>query len=292
MTKILLTGIDGQLGQELKQSLASLGEVIGFGREKMDLAQTHIIRQIIEEVKPDFIVNAGAYTAVDQAETEVELSHAVNAIAPTIMAETAQKLGATLLHVSTDYVFNGQKNTPYLEENSTNPLSSYGKSKLAGEEGIKEACQSYIILRTAWVYGTYGKSNFVKTMLRLGKEREEIRVVSDQVGSPTWAKDIADAITELLQQEPLVTGVYHFTNSGIASWYDFAVAIFEEAKQLGFPLKIKQVTPITTADYPTPAKRPPYSVLSNQKISAILGHPPYWRDSLRQMLKQLYSQPS
>lgn len=290
--KILLTGNDGQLGQELKQTLAPLGKLACFGREKMDLTQPNIIRQIIEEMKPNFIVNAGAYTAVDQAETEVELAHNINGIAPKIMAETAQKLGATLLHVSTDYVFDGQKNTPYLEENMTNPLSSYGKSKLAGENGIKEACQSYIILRTAWVYGTYGKSNFVKTMLRLGKEREEIRVVSDQVGSPTWTKDIAEAITKLLQQHS-ARGVYHFTNSGVASWYDFAVAIFEEAKHLGFPLKIRQVIPITTAEYPTPAKRPAYSVLSNQKISAILGtHPPYWRDSLRQMLKQLYSQPS
>lgn len=291
MTKILLTGIDGQLGQELKQTLVSIGEVIGVGREQMDLAQPHVIRRVIEEVQPNFIVNAGAYTAVDKAETEVELAHKVNAIAPTIMAEIAQKLGIILLSVSTDYVFNGQKNTPYLEDDSTNPLSSYGKSKLAGEEGIQEACQSYIILRTAWVYGTHGKSNFVKTMLRLGKEREEIRVVSDQVGSPTSTKDIAEVITELLKQEPSATGIYHFTNSGVASWYDFAVAIFEEAKQLGFPLKIEQVTPITTADYPTPAKRPAYSVLSNQKIAAILGtHPPYWRDSLRQMLQQLYSQ--
>ena len=289
MTKrILVTGINGQLGQELKKTLIPLGKVIGVGRETMDLTQPSDIRRVIAQAKPDFIVNAAAYTAVDKAETEVELANAINAIAPTIMAEEADKLGAVLLHVSTDYVFDGQKNTPYLEDSSTNPLSVYGKSKLAGEAGIQKACQSYIILRTAWVYGNEGKSNFVKTMLRLGKEREEIRVVTDQVGSPTWAKDIADAIAKLLLHSE--KGFYHFTDSGVASWYDFAVAIFEEARQLGFPLQVQRVIPITTAEYPTPAKRPAYSVLSHQKIIAALGtYPPYWRDSLRQMLKQLYS---
>jgi dTDP-4-dehydrorhamnose reductase len=296
MTKrILVTGIHGQLGQELRQTLAPLGEVIGVGRETIDLSQPNVIRQVIATTKPDLIVNAAAYTAVDKAETEVELANAINAIAPAIMAEECQKLGATLLHVSTDYVFDGKKNTPYVEEDSTNPLSTYGKSKLAGEEAIAQACQSHIILRTAWVYGTYGKSNFVKTMLRLGKEREEIRVVADQVGSPTWAQDIAQAIAKLVihsdKTGKATTGIYHFTNSGVASWYDFAIAIFEEARQLGFPLKIRQVIPITTAEYPTPAKRPAYSVLSSQKILSILGtHPPYWRDSLKQMLEQLASQ--
>jgi dTDP-4-dehydrorhamnose reductase len=287
--RILITGIQGQLGQELQGMLTSLGEVVGVGRDNLDLSQPDSIRQVISQIQPNIIVNAAAYTAVDKAESEVELADAVNAIAPEILAHEAQKLGSTLLHVSTDYVFDGQKNTPYLEEDSTNPLSIYGKSKLAGEEKIERACQSYIILRTAWVYGTYGKSNFVKTMLRLGKEREEIRVVSDQIGSPTWARDIAGAITELLVNP--TTGTYHFTNSGVASWYDFAIAILEEAKQLGFPLKVRQVIPITTAEYPTPAKRPAYSVLSGKKISTVLGtYPAYWRDSLRQMLKQLYTQ--
>jgi dTDP-4-dehydrorhamnose reductase len=287
--RILITGIQGQLGQELQGMLTSLGEVVGVGRDNLDLSQPDSIRQVISQIQPNIIVNAAAYTAVDKAESEVELADAVNAIAPEILAHEAQKLGSTLLHVSTDYVFDGQKNTPYLEEDSTNPLSIYGKSKLAGEEKIERACQSYMILRTAWVYGTYGKSNFVKTMLRLGKEREEIRVVSDQIGSPTWARDIAGSITELLTNP--TTGIYHFTNSGVASWYDFAIAILEEAKQLGFPLKVRQVIPITTAEYPTPAKRPAYSVLSGKKISTVLGtYPAYWRDSLRQMLKQLYTQ--
>ncbi|NEP57120.1 MAG: dTDP-4-dehydrorhamnose reductase [Symploca sp. SIO2G7] len=298
MKQILLTGITGQLGQELQQTLGPLGKVNGFSHQTLDLTQPDKIRQAIQEVKPDFIVNAAAYTAVDKAETETELANSINGIAPTVMAEEVQKLGATLIHVSTDYVFNGQKNTPYLEEDTSNPINAYGYSKLLGEEGIQKTCDRYLILRTAWVYGTYGKGNFVKTMLRVGAEREELRVVVDQVGAPSWTGDIAQAMLGLLTQlakeqtENLpLTGIYHFTNSGAISWYDFAVAIFEEAKQLGFPLKVQRVVPITTAEYPTPAKRPAYSVLSGKKISAVLGsHPPHWRSGLRQMLQQLHAQ--
>jgi dTDP-4-dehydrorhamnose reductase len=304
MKRILLTGVDGQLGQELQRTLAPLGEVIGVGRQKLDLSQADRIRQTIAEIKPDLIVNAAAYTAVDKAETESELAHLINGVAPTIMAQEQAKNGGVLIHVSTDYVFDGKKNTPYNEDDAPNPLAVYGKSKLVGEVGILEANQEiqslpidlrYIILRTAWVYGSYGKSNFVKTMLRLGAEREEIRVVADQVGSPSWAYDIAEAIAILgkkqLGNEPaLPTGIYNFTNSGVASWYDFAVAIFEEARQLGFGLKVQCVVPITTADYPTPATRPAYSVLAGQKISAVLGsHSPHWREALRKMLTELYS---
>lgn len=297
MRRILLTGQDGQVGQELKRTLAPLGEVIGFGRETLDLASGTSIRQIISKVSPDVIVNAAAYTAVDKAETETELAHAINATAPQIIAEEALQLGAVLIHISTDYVFDGRKNTPYLEDDATNPLSAYGQSKLIGEEEIRKKSSSHIILRTAWVYGTYGKSNFVKTMLRLFAEREEVRVVADQVGTPTWARDIASAIATLLPHlspeqaiESPLTGTYHFTNSGISSWYDFAIAILEEAKQLGFPLKVQRIVPITTPEYPTPAQRPAYSVLSNKKISAVLGtHPPYWRDGLSSMLKDYYS---
>jgi len=284
--RILLTGADGQLGQELQQTLVSLGEVIALTRQELDLSQGEQIRQLVQQIQPTIIVNSAAYTAVDKAESEVDLAQAVNGTAPTIMAEEAEKIGALLLQVSTDYVFDGQKNTPYLETDPTHPLSSYGKSKLAGEIGIQQVTDNYLILRTAWVYGVYGKGNFVKTMLRLGQDREELRVVADQVGSPSWAKDIADAIAQLLQSE--ATGIYHFTNSGVVSWYDFAIAIFEEARVLGFPLKVQRVIPITTADYPTPAVRPAYSVLSGKKITETLGnYPPYWRDSLRKMLKQL-----
>lgn len=298
MSRILITGINGQVGQELQRTLTPLGEVIGVGRQTLDLAQPDRIRQVIGEIKPDLIVNAAAYTAVDKAETETELAKSINAVAPTIIAEEAQRLGAALIHLSTDYVFDGQKNTPYLEEDATHPLGIYGQSKLAGEEGVQEVGGRHIILRTAWVYGTYGKVNFVKTMLRLGAEREKIRVVADQVGSPTWTGDITKAIASLLEQlsqEPgqqsLPTGIYHFTNSGIASWYDFAVAIFEEAKQLGYSLKVQRVVPIKTSEYPTPAQRPAYSVLSSDKISKlVLGtHPPHWRQGLRQMLVEHYS---
>jgi len=297
MRRILLTGLNGQVGQELQRTLAPLGEVIGVGRETMDLAQATSIRQAISEARPDVIVNAAAYTAVDKAETETELAHSINGIAPQIMAEEAQRLGAALFHISTDYVFDGRKNTPYLEDDAPNPIGAYGKSKLVGEEGIRKTCDRYIILRTAWVYGTYGKSNFVKTMLRLFASRDEVRVVADQVGTPTWASDIASAIATLLPQlcpeqpqESPLTGIYNFTNSGMSSWYDFAIAIFEEAKQLGFPLKVQRIVPITTSEYPTPALRPAYSVLSGKKVSAALGtHPPYWRDGLRQMLGELYS---
>jgi dTDP-4-dehydrorhamnose reductase len=311
MSRILLVGVTGQLGQELQRTLPPLGEVIGVGRKTMDLADASSIREVIREAKPNLIVNAAAYTAVDKAETDKEQANLINAIAPTIMAEEAQALGADLIHVSTDYVFDGQKNTPYTEQDATNPLGAYGQSKLEGEEGIQRQSDRYIILRTAWVYGSYGQSNFVKTMLRLFAERDEVRVVADQVGTPTWAGDIARAITTLgqhLSQEPdkdakatgevtaptnqdsTLTGIYHFTNSGVASWYDFAVAIFEEAKQLGFPLKVQRIVPITTSDYPTPAKRPAYSVLSGTKLKALEGtYPPHWRQALRLMLDEFYS---
>lgn len=297
MKRILLTGVTGQVGQELQRTLAPLGEVIGVGRKTMDLVSSKSIRQVIGDVKPDLIVNASAYTAVDKAETETELANSVNAIAPTIMAEEAQQSGTTLFHISTDYVFDGRKNAPYTEQDATNPISVYGKSKLAGEQGIRATGATHIILRTAWVYGTHGKSNFVKTMLRLFAERDEVRVVADQVGTPTWASDIAQTITTLLSQfsQEQSSGfsrqeIYHFTSSGVASWYDFAVAILEEAQPLGYPLKVQRIVPITTSEYPTPAHRPAYSVLSGKKISAVLGtHPSHWRQGLRQMLVEFSS---
>ncbi|REJ40759.1 MAG: dTDP-4-dehydrorhamnose reductase [Microcystis flos-aquae DF17] len=290
MKKVLLIGAKGQVGQELQVTLPSLGEVISIGREELDLTNSEKIGQLIREIHPNYLVNASAYTAVDKAETEPDLAYSINATAPKIMAEAAEKIKAKFLHISTDYVFDGRKNTPYLETDLTNPLGVYGQSKLRGEEEIKTVNSQAIILRTAWVYGSYGKSNFVKTMLRLGKEREELKVVVDQLGSPTWSKDIAAAITHLLINVDNPTGIYNFTNSGVASWFDLTKAIFEEAKISGIPLKIQRVIPITTAEYPTPAVRPAYSVLSGQKISQQLGYiPPYWRDSLKAMLTQLFN---
>ena len=284
--KILLAGGSGQLAQELQPILLSSGEVIAVDRTRLDLSQPESIRQAMAQIQPDLVVNAAAYTAVDKAENEPELAHAVNGIAPGIFAEECAKLRATLIHFSTDYVFDGSRGSAYLETDITNPLGTYGKSKLAGEEAIRNAVNRHIIIRTAWVYGNGGKGNFVKTMLRLGKEREEIRVVADQIGSPTWTGDLAAAVSQIIPQiKPEIFGTYQYTNSGVCSWYDFAIAIFEEAEKLGFPLKVQRVIPITTAEYPTPAKRPAFSVLSTVKISALLGtYPPHWRQGLRQML--------
>lgn len=290
MTKILLIGITGQVGQELYRTLPSIGEVFPVGRQELDLSQPELIQERIAEVKPDVIVNAAAYTAVDKSESEPDLAMAINANAPKAIALAAQDIGAKVLHISTDYVFNGQNHTPYLESDPTDPLGVYGKSKLLGEIVVRENCDRHLILRTAWVYGSRGHGNFVKTMLKLGQDREELKVVADQIGSPSWSYDIALAITQLLSKstaDESINGIYHFTNSGVASWYDLAVATFAEAKQLGFPLKIERVLPITTAEFPTPTKRPAYSVLSKAKITAALGiHPPYWRDSLRKMLTE------
>ena len=287
MKRILLIGCLGQLGRELQQTLPSEA-LISVARDRLDLSQPDRIRQLIAETKPDVIVNAAAYTAVDKAESEAELADAINAIAPAVMAETAQQIGATLIHISTDYVFDGRKATFYQEDDKPNPINVYGASKLAGEEKIRQHCDRHFIFRTSWVYGAQGKSNFVKTMLRVGA-RPEVRVVCDQVGTPTSAKSIATLIAQLLPDlETFEPGTYHFTQSGVASWYDFAVAIFEEARQLKFPLEVERVVPIATSDYPTPAQRPLYSVLSTQKLSTLMATSfPHWRQELRQMLRDL-----
>lgn len=292
MTKsksILLIGNNGQVGQELQQILPSYGNTISVSRPTVDLTEPDTLRSIIRAKQPQIIINAAAYTAVDKAESESEQAWAINATAPLILAEESQKLGAFLIHISTDYVFDGNGYRPYQETDVTNPLSVYGKTKLAGEQAIQENCTHHLILRTAWVYGNFGKSNFVKTMLRLGAQRPELRIVADQIGSPTWAKDIAAVIAEMIPHLSLdIAGTYHYTNSGVASWYDFAIAIFEEAQQLGFPLKVENIIPITTPEYPTPARRPAYSVLACGKISTLLGkYPPHWRQRLREMLKDL-----
>ncbi len=286
---ILLIGSNGQVGQELQQILSTYADVISVARPTVDLAQPDTICSVIREKQPQIIINAAAYTAVDQAEREPELAKVINATAPKILAQEAKKQQAFLIHLSTDYVFDGKNCRPYQEEDQTNPLSIYGQTKLAGEQAIRDTYNHHLILRTAWVYGTFGKSNFVKTMLRLGGEREEIRVVADQIGSPTWARDIAETIAKLIPLlNPEIAGTYHYTNSGVASWYDFAVAIFEEAQKLGFSLKIQRVVPITTPEYPTPADRPSYSVLACAKIAKIVGnHAPHWRQRLRKMLKEL-----
>lgn len=288
---ILLLGSNGQVGRELQQILATQHKVIAVARPRIDFTQPDSLRQIIKETQPQIIINAAAYTAVDKAETEPELATAINATAPQIIAEESQKLGSFLIHISTDYVFDGQQSQPYQETDKTNPLNIYGKTKLAGEIAIQQTHPQHIILRTAWVYGSFGKSNFVKTMLRLGAERQEIRVVKDQIGSPTWAQDIAETIAQMIPQlKPEIAGIYHYTNSGVTSWYDFAVTIFEEAQKLGFPLTIQRVIPISTDEYPTLAARPAYSVLACEKISQVLGtYPPHWQQRVILMLKDWLS---
>ncbi len=284
---ILLIGCNGQVGTQLKKTLQPYSNLIPVARPIVELAQPETIKDLIKEHQPEIIVNAAAYTSVDKAESEPELANTVNAIASKVLAQEAEKLRASLIHISTDYVFDGKTSCPYQENDSTNPLSVYGKTKLAAEQAIRSNCSNHIILRTAWVYGTGGKSNFVKTMLRLGAEKTELKIVADQIGSPTRAKDIAQTIALLISQNPCKSCTYHYTNSGVASWYDFAVAIFEEARLLDFPLKIERVIPITTSEYPTPATRPKYSVLNCVKISSRLAfYPPHWRQSLREMLQE------
>lgn len=289
--KILLFGSNGQVGTELSHILPNLGELIPINRDLVDLTSETDIRNCIREYQPQFIVNAAAYTAVDKAESESSTAYQINAIAPSLMAEESKKINAQFIHISTDYVFDGKANKPYLESDLVNPLGVYGKSKLEGEEKIKENCDNYIILRTAWVYGKYGKGNFVKTMLRVGEERETIKVVMDQIGCPTHAEDIAIVIGKIIegnQGEKSRQETYHFSNLGVCSWYDFAVNILRKARQLGYPLKVKEIMPIATEEYPTVAQRPAYSVLNSRKIREeykISGD--YWLDSLEKYFQSI-----
>ncbi len=290
---VLLVGAQGQVGRELLKTLTPLAPAIGpvtaWGRAQLDITDLDAIASQVLTLRPKLIINAAAYTAVDKAESEPDLAYRINAEAPLALAQSAANCGAGLVHISTDYVFSGQAGSPCAETDATGPLSVYGRSKLAGEDAIRSALDQHIILRTAWVYGAQGKRNFLKTMLRLGAERRELNVVCDQVGAPTWAQDIARVIAQISPQIAQIPGTYHYTNSGVASWYDFALAIFQEAKTLGLPLSVETVNPITTADYPTPAVRPAYSVLNCQKIIRTLGYcPPHWRESLKAMLSEYW----
>lgn len=291
--KVLLVGAGGQVGQELEALLATDAGVtlLACDRASLDLTQPQAIAERVQAFAPEIIINAAAYTAVDRAESEPGLAAAGNALAPGYLAQAATQVQAQLVHISTDYVFDGQQSVPYREDSPCNPLGVYGRTKRAGEEAVIAGCDRSVILRTAWVYGAKGKGNFAKTILRLSQEREHLRVVYDQVGTPTWAQDIARTIVQLLPHlGPETYGIYHFTNSGVTSWYDFAIEIAAMAADYGLPLALKQIEPITTAEYPTPAQRPPYSVLGCEKLAAVLGHkPPHWRHALRQMMAELYS---
>jgi dTDP-4-dehydrorhamnose reductase len=258
--RILLTGCAGQLGRELKRSLACLGEVIACDRQQFDLADPDALRDAVHDAAPTVIVNTAAHTAVDKAEAEPDLAMAINAVAPGILAEEARRLGALLIHYSTDYVFDGTKPAPYTEDDSPAPLSVYGRSKREGELAIAATGARHLIFRTSWVYGLHG-ANFMKTMLRLGKERDELRVVGDQVGAPTWSRHLADATALIVARRDAPQGLYHLAAAGETSWHGYAEAIFAEARRAGLLNKSPVVHRITSADYPLPAARPANSRL-------------------------------
>ena len=288
--RILLTGAEGQIGWELRRALAPLGTVTALDRRGLDLAHAEAIRARVAESDPQVIVNAGAYTAVDKAEAEPELAMAVNAAAPAVLAEEARRRGAALVHYSTDYVFDGEKDGPYVEDDVPRPLGAYGRSKLAGEQAVRASGAPHLVFRTSWIYAARGR-NFLLTMLRLAREREELRVVSDQFGAPTWAREVADATSRVLARcaaEPdgpasairRLGGLYHLTAAGRTSWHGFAAAIVEHASRTP-GVRAKRVTPIPTSEYPTPAARPKNSVLSSARLAQRFGVAlPEWSASL------------
>lgn len=293
--RILLVGANGQVGHELRRSLAPLGDVVATTRsgvlddggacEALDLASIDAIEPLVERVAPDIVVNAAAYTAVDRAESEPDLAMRINRDAPARLAAACARHGIRLVHYSTDYVFDGSATTPYLEDASTSPLGVYGESKLAGECAVRQSGAEHLILRTAWVYGLHGH-NFLRTMLRLGGEHDTLRVVADQFGCPTPAWLIADTTAQLLSRRP-ISGTFHVVTGGCTSWHGFAEAIFEEAERSGRLDRRPSVEPIASSEYPTPARRPGWSVLDATAVAARLGGTlPNWRDALSRTLSQ------
>lgn len=290
--KILLTGKTGQVGWELQRALAPLAEVVAVDLPELDLTNPDDIRRVVREVRPNLIVNPAAHTAVDKAESEPAIAEAINAIAPAVFAEEAKALGAGLIHYSTDYVYDGTGERPYVETDPTNPLSVYGRTKLAGDQAIAASGVAHAIFRTSWVYGARGK-NFMLTVMRLANEREELRIVADQFGAPTWCRMLAEATAALVARSSgpraafslaEVSGVYHMTNAGRTSWHGFTQAIVDQARlrpALAAALKVQRVLPIGTADYPLPAPRPGNSLLDNSKLRDVLGlQLPDWQHSL------------
>jgi len=297
--RLLVTGANGQVGWHLQRTLAPMGEVLAIDIEEVDLTDLNAVSRTVRDFAPDIVVNAAAYTAVDKAESEPELARAINVAAPAQIAKECARTGALLVHYSTDYVYDGNKPTPYEENDATGPLSVYGQTKLAGDQAIMASGSAHIILRTTWVYDIRGK-NFLRTALRLAREKEELRMVGDQYGAPTWARGLAESTTiilaKLLERKSSTgvwqSGLFHLTASGQTSWAGFAQAILEDYEDLlewpaetgefGGELKAKRVVAITTEQYQTPARRPHNSVLSNAKIQAAFGIAlPDWRAQLR-----------
>jgi dTDP-4-dehydrorhamnose reductase len=294
--RILLLGGDGQLGTELRRSLAPLGEVVvaalggtvdGAPCEIADFSQPESLPALVERIAPGIVVNAAAHTAVDRAEQEREASFRINAEAPAALAQACARRDALLVHYSTDYVFDGRGPRPYREDDATAPNSVYGASKRAGEEAVAASGCRHLVFRTAWVYAAHS-NNFLRTMLRAGAERDELRVVGDQVGTPTPAALIADTTAQVLRQSTRVSGLWHLTASGHTTWHGFAEAIFAGALERGLIARAPRVTAITTAEYPTPAARPAYSVLDNSALQREFGIAlPDWREGLDRVLDEL-----
>lgn len=291
MMKILVTGANGQLGRCLADVMKDVdAEFFFLDKTQMDLSSPDDVRSQLDKFKPDFVVNAAAYTAVDKAESEPELAQLINATSPEVMALWCHANNAGFIHVSTDYVFDGSGSVPYTENDAVNPTSVYGRTKLAGEVAILKVNPAAIIIRTAWVFSEYGH-NFVKTMLRLGAQRDELKVVADQIGCPTYAGDLALAIKKLISKVQNLScygGIYHFCGDKALTWCDFAKQIFITAKTKSVLTKDIVVFPISTSEYPTPAKRPAYSVLNNQKIALHFGIAPSdWSLALERVTKLL-----
>lgn len=305
---ILLIGKTGQVGRELAPLLGRLGQLTALDRQQLDLSKPDEIPRVIRGMLPSLIVNAAAYTAVDRAESEEAAARAINAVAPGVLAEEALRLGALLVHYSTDYVFDGTKRNPYEEDDPPNPLNAYGRTKLDGERAIQQVGPAHLIFRTAWVYAPEGR-NFVLTVLRLAAEREELRIVRDQTGAPTSSREIAVATAQVLSQicsapngastSSGTQGIYHMTAAGKTTWYDFAGRILEfaagESHNLEWlraatgnrPIVARRIVPIATAEFPTPARRPAFSVLANQKLNATFGVSlPHWEMQLRAIFSE------
>ena len=304
---ILILGRTGQVARDLQMLLPPLGAVSCVGRPEFDLSRPDRIRELIRQQRPDVLINAAAYTAVDRAESEPESAMKINAEAPGMLAEEAKRVGSLFISYSTDYVFDGKKSTPYVEGDDPNPLNVYGASKLAGDRAIEAVGGSYIIFRTSWVYSATGR-NFLNTILKLATEREELRVVDDQIGAPTWSRDIAAATTQIIRQSRTSVlagtgqnasealrdrrGIYNLTAEGSVSWCGFAVAILEEVKKHRKSHDgLAGITPISTSQYPTPAQRPLNSRLLNDKLHEVFGiFLPPWRESLTRVITEKASQ--
>ena len=290
--KILLLGKDGQLGRELERSLAPLGEVTAWGRAECDLSQTEWLYAKVVAAKPDVIVNAAAYTAVDKAESEPALAHVINATAPAVLAQATLDMGCRMIHYSTDYVFNGSGSTPWTEDAPTAPLNVYGTTKLAGEQAIQNSGCQYLIFRTSWLYAKEG-SNFAKTMLRLAVERDSLSIIGDQIGAPTDAAWLADMTAQVIASP--VSGLFHAASAGEISWHGYASYLIAKAREMGFPIKVSQqaVRVVASEAFPTAAQRPHNSRLDCSKLTATFSMtPPPWQVGVDKLLTSLHPHPS